>query len=71
MSARPEHVAPPEIFYNEAEAKKYARNTRMMEIQVRWLAPHVCDAKPTHHRLARDTALDAHEPRCTWCRTAS
>jgi 18S rRNA (guanine1575-N7)-methyltransferase len=35
MSARPEHVAPPEIFYNDTEAKKYARNTRMMEIQVR------------------------------------
>jgi len=35
MAHRPEHVAPPEIFYNEAEAKKYARNSRMMEIQER------------------------------------
>lgn len=30
---RPEHRAPPEIFYNETEAKKYTSNTRMMEIQ--------------------------------------
>lgn len=35
MSHRPEHVAPPEIFYNDAEASKYARNSRMMEIQER------------------------------------
>mmetsp|Transcript_13387 Transcript_13387/g.25588 ORF Transcript_13387/g.25588 Transcript_13387/m.25588 type:complete len:298 (-) Transcript_13387:83-976(-) len=35
MAHRPEHVAPPEIFYNNAEASKYARNTRMMEIQER------------------------------------
>nr|CAG4650399.1 EOG090X0BBW [Sida crystallina] len=33
MSGRPEHQAPPEIFYNEDEARKYARNTRMQEIQ--------------------------------------
>eukprot|EP00959_Pyramimonas_sp_CCMP1952_P128372 2684185-Pyramimonas_sp.AAC.2 len=32
--SRPEHIAPPEIFYNDTEAKKYARNSRMMEIQV-------------------------------------
>ncbi|CAL1293912.1 unnamed protein product [Larinioides sclopetarius] len=31
---RPEHVAPPEIFYNEEEAKKYTSNSRMIEIQV-------------------------------------
>ena len=30
---RPEHQAPPEIFYNEEEAAKYTTNTRMMEIQ--------------------------------------
>ena len=30
---RPEHTAPPEIFYNVDEAKKYSRNTRIMEIQ--------------------------------------
>ena len=32
--SRPEHSAPPEIFYNEAEAEKYTNNTRMMNIQV-------------------------------------
>ncbi|KAL1022389.1 hypothetical protein UPYG_G00026270 [Umbra pygmaea] len=30
---RPEHMAPPEIFYNEVEAKKYSQNSRMIEIQ--------------------------------------
>ena len=30
---RPEHTAPPEVFYNIDEAKKYSRNTRIMEIQ--------------------------------------
>ena len=30
---RPEHTAPPEVFYNTDEAKKYSRNTRIMEIQ--------------------------------------
>ena len=40
MAHRPEHVAPPEIFYNDAEASKYARNTRMMEIQVRRRGRH-------------------------------
>nr|CAG4642722.1 EOG090X0BBW [Evadne anonyx] len=34
MSGRPEHRAPPEIFYNEDEARKYTRNTRMIEIQM-------------------------------------
>jgi hypothetical protein len=32
---RPEHVAPPEVYYNEAEARKYTTNSRMIEIQVR------------------------------------
>jgi len=31
--SRPEHEAPPEIFYDEVEAKKYTTNTRMVEIQ--------------------------------------
>jgi len=31
--SRPEHQAPPEVYYNEVEAKKYATNTRIMEIQ--------------------------------------
>jgi len=30
---RPEHTAPPEVFYGTDEAKKYSRNTRIMEIQ--------------------------------------
>ncbi|XP_067641139.1 18S rRNA (guanine-N(7))-methyltransferase [Eurosta solidaginis] len=33
MSRRPEHSAPPEIFYNDDEAKKYSTNTRIIEIQ--------------------------------------
>jgi len=32
-SKRPEQVAPADIFYSETEAKKYAQNTRMIEIQ--------------------------------------
>ncbi|KAK6473460.1 putative 18S rRNA (guanine-N(7))-methyltransferase [Huso huso] len=32
-SRRPEHTAPPELFYNEAEARKYSQNSRMIEIQ--------------------------------------
>lgn len=32
-SRRPEHAAPPDIFYNEDEAKKYSSNSRIMEIQ--------------------------------------
>lgn len=34
MARRPEHLAPPEIFYNEDEAQKYTNNTRIIEIQV-------------------------------------
>ena len=30
---RPEHQAPPDVFYNEEEARKYTTNTRMIEIQ--------------------------------------
>ncbi|XP_008424025.1 18S rRNA (guanine-N(7))-methyltransferase [Poecilia reticulata] len=30
---RPEHTAPPDVFYNENEAKKYSQNSRMIEIQ--------------------------------------
>ncbi|XP_054258508.1 probable 18S rRNA (guanine-N(7))-methyltransferase [Macrosteles quadrilineatus] len=32
-SKRPEHQAPPDIFYNETEAQKYTQNTRIMKIQ--------------------------------------
>jgi len=30
---RPEDIAPPDIFYNEEEARKYTQNSRIMEIQ--------------------------------------
>lgn len=33
--SRPEHQAPPEIFYNEEESKKYATSSRMIEIQTK------------------------------------
>lgn len=32
-SRRPEHQAPPEIYYNEDEAKKYTQNSRIMDVQ--------------------------------------
>lgn len=31
---RPEHTNPPDIFYNDAEARKYTTSSRMVEIQV-------------------------------------
>ncbi|KAI9220939.1 S-adenosyl-L-methionine-dependent methyltransferase [Blastocladiella britannica] len=31
--SRPEHLAPPEIFYNDDEAKKYTQNSRIINIQ--------------------------------------
>jgi 18S rRNA (guanine1575-N7)-methyltransferase len=30
---RPEHAAPPEIFYNDTEARKYTENSRIIKIQ--------------------------------------
>ena len=30
---RPEYAAPPELFYNDDEAVKYTRNSRMLKIQ--------------------------------------
>lgn len=33
MSLRPEHSAPPEIFYNDSEARKYTQNSRIATIQ--------------------------------------
>ncbi|VVC99756.1 probable 18S rRNA (guanine-N(7))-methyltransferase [Leptidea sinapis] len=33
MSKRPEHQAPPELFYNEEEARKYTQNSRIIDIQ--------------------------------------
>lgn len=35
MATRPEQLAPPEVFYNDAEARKYTTSSRMVEIQVR------------------------------------
>jgi 18S rRNA (guanine1575-N7)-methyltransferase len=31
--SRPEHIAPPELFYNETEAKKYTENSRITTVQ--------------------------------------
>ncbi|KAJ1733264.1 18S rRNA (guanine1575-N7)-methyltransferase [Coemansia sp. RSA 1939] len=31
--SRPEHIAPPELFYNDTEAKKYTSNSRIAAIQ--------------------------------------
>jgi hypothetical protein len=39
---RPEHTAPPDIFYNEDEAAKYTSNTRMIAIQE--ALTQVCDS---------------------------
>lgn len=33
MSKKPEYQAPPEMFYNETEARKYTQNSRIMDIQ--------------------------------------
>ncbi|CAN8301562.1 unnamed protein product [Cochlearia groenlandica] len=35
MSSRPELLAPPEIFYDESEARKYTSSSRIVEIQAR------------------------------------
>uniref|UniRef100_A0A8C9DRV8 BUD23 rRNA methyltransferase and ribosome maturation factor n=1 Tax=Prolemur simus TaxID=1328070 RepID=A0A8C9DRV8_PROSS len=32
---RPEHGGPPELFYDENEARKYVRNSRMIDVQTR------------------------------------
>ena len=31
--SRPEHTAPPELFYDEKEAKKYTESSRIIHIQ--------------------------------------
>ncbi|GAQ88193.1 Methyltransferase [Klebsormidium nitens] len=33
MATRPEQLAPPEVFYNDTEARKYTTSSRMVEIQ--------------------------------------
>ncbi|GJP40155.1 hypothetical protein CLOM_g24437 [Closterium sp. NIES-68] len=35
MAGRPEQLAPPEVFYNDAEARKYTTSSRMIEIQAK------------------------------------
>eukprot|EP00271_Cylindrocystis_brebissonii_P013768 TRINITY_DN34002_c0_g1_i1.p1 TRINITY_DN34002_c0_g1~~TRINITY_DN34002_c0_g1_i1.p1 ORF type:complete len:312 (-),score=64.74 TRINITY_DN34002_c0_g1_i1:1061-1957(-) len=35
MATRPEQIAPPEIFYNASEARKYTTSSRMIEIQAK------------------------------------
>ena len=31
--SRPEHILPPELFYNEKESSRYAQNSRILQIQ--------------------------------------
>ncbi len=47
---RPEHTAPPEIFYNEEEARKYTTNSRMIAIQVSVVIPLLMERKKLHLR---------------------
>ena len=47
-SERPEHTAPPDIFYNAEEARKYTTNSRIMQIQVE---------RQTMHRFADSARL--------------
>lgn len=35
MASRPELLAPPEIFYDDTEARKYTSSSRIIDIQVR------------------------------------
>jgi 18S rRNA (guanine1575-N7)-methyltransferase len=35
MSNRPELLAPPEIFYDDTEARKYTSSSRIVEIQAK------------------------------------
>jgi 18S rRNA (guanine1575-N7)-methyltransferase len=54
---RPEIQAPPDVFYNEAEARKYTTSSRIIEIQVSkrstcmfdFSFAHFCDANSTNH----------------------
>lgn len=50
MSLRPEHTAPPEIFYNESEALKYTQNSRIAAIQVSFpRCPLTAARRPMRH----------------------
>ncbi|KAK7075747.1 Williams Beuren syndrome chromosome region 22 protein, partial [Halocaridina rubra] len=35
MARRPEHQAPPEVYYGVDEARKYTQNSRIIEVQER------------------------------------
>jgi 18S rRNA (guanine1575-N7)-methyltransferase len=56
---RPEIQAPPDVFYNEAEARKYTTSSRIIEIQVSkrstyvfdFIFAHFCDSNSTNHTL--------------------
>lgn len=61
---RPELAAPPEVFYNDEEARKYTTNSRMIEIQVRRerkrererrksIRPAAAASKPTAHLVSK------------------
>jgi hypothetical protein len=60
MSARPELVAPPEIFYNAEEARKYTSNSHMIETQA---GPqprpsiHLCRERPSTRPRQADSLL--------------
>jgi hypothetical protein len=45
---RPEFQAPPDVFYNESEARKYTTSSRIIEIQVskRSTYPRLISALP-------------------------
>jgi len=38
MASRPEVIAPPEIFYDDSEARKYTSSSRIVQIQVFFLS---------------------------------
>lgn len=48
-SERPEHTAPPDIYYNDEEAQKYTNNTRIINIQVGGVkcgVPYISASRP-------------------------
>jgi hypothetical protein len=65
-SERPEHTAPPDIFYNEDEARKYTTNTRMIAIQEKLtqvrLAVGSTSSSATGDRAAAAAATAAARP---------
>ena len=66
-SERPEHTAPPDIYYNAEEARKYTTNSRIMQIQVR-LGSNLGLARTFAATLEADhTYLYAHGPAPIMC----